>query len=343
MDISGAELHLCRGEEAAGSARGSVGRAAIRLETRYRLRDWRIKNYTFRLGLGYLREVARLRPRVVVCPAHPGNLGHWCLVVMKHVFGFKLVSWQCGYEYNPGRLKDFLVNRFVPAFDHHLAYHSNARRYCLAHGAAENQVTVTHNTIDERRIERLPKAEARQRLEEAHPALRGRKIVLHVGALLEEKRLECLIDAVLALRRTDVALVIVGDGPHRTRLEGHADGTSAVLFTGRIVEGVGTWFDAADMYVLPGTGGLGINEAMAHGLPILSSYADGSADDLVVDGENGFRLRENTQEELQGHITRILDNPGLAAKMGAKSLEWSTGKFSFERFIDRIETVLAGG
>ena len=29
VDISGAELHLCRGEEAAGSARGSVGRAAI--------------------------------------------------------------------------------------------------------------------------------------------------------------------------------------------------------------------------------------------------------------------------------------------------------------------------
>lgn len=340
MDEKGIELHLCRGEEAAGSARGSVERAAVRRETRYRLRDHRIGSYTFRLGLGYLAEAWRLRPQVVICPAHPGNFGHWCLAVMKRLLGYRLVSWQCGYEYNPGRLKNLLVNRFVPFFDHHLAYHGNARRYCLDHGAREDQITVTHNTIDERRIERLSKDEARREIEATHPQLNGRKIVLHVGALLEEKRLEPLIDAISGLDRTDVALVIIGDGPHRQALEAHAAGHPSVVFTGRIVEGVGAWFDAATVYVLPGTGGLGINEAMAHGLPIISGYADGSADDLVVDGENGFRLREGTVEEISDRIVRILDDPEMAAEMSARSREWITGKFSFERFIARIEGAL---
>lgn len=110
-----------------------------------------------------------------------------------------------------------------------------------------------------------------------------------------------------------------------------------MLFTGQVIHGVGIYFDAAATYVLLGTGGLGINEAMAQSLPILSGYADGSADDLVVDGMNGFRLREDTVEELQDCIARILDDPTIAADMGAKSREWITGKFSFQRFLDRVE------
>jgi glycosyltransferase involved in cell wall biosynthesis len=103
---------------------------------------------------------------------------------------------------------------------------------------------------------------------------------------------------------------------------------------------VGIYFDAAEVYVLPGTGGLGINEAMAHSLPIISGYADGSADDLVIDGENGYRLRENTVEELVDRIGKILDEPETAAKMGRTSRAWITGKFSFQRFLDRVESAL---
>lgn len=340
LEGAGVELHLCRGEESAGSARGSVARPAVSRETRYRLRDHRLGSYTLRLGLGYLAEVRRLRPDLVICPAHPGNLGHWGLALLKPMLGFKLVSWQCGYEYNPGRLKNLLVDRFVPRFDHHLAYHGNARRYCLAHGATESQVTVTHNTIDERRIERLSWDEARRRVEASHPGLAGRKIVLHVGALLEEKRLELLIDAFTSLDRDDAALVIVGDGPHRTALEAHAADRPGIWFTGRVVEGVGAWFDAAHCYVLPGTGGLGINEAMAHGLPVISGYADGSADDLVRDGENGFRLRDGDARELTEKIGILLDDPDLTRAMGRKSLEWIGGRFSFDSFIGRIEHAL---
>ena len=64
-----------------------------------------------------------------------------------------------------------------------------------------------------------------------------------------------------------------------------------MIFAGQIVDGVGPYFDGADLLVLPGTGGLALNEAMAHGLPLVSGYGDGSADDLVQDGVNGFRLR----------------------------------------------------
>jgi glycosyltransferase involved in cell wall biosynthesis len=142
------------------------------------------------------------------------------------------------------------------------------------------------------------------------------------------------------LDREDAMLMIVGDGPHLPSLRESAKDRTDIVFAGQVIDGVGIYFDAAEVYVLPGTGGLGINEAMAHSMPIISGYADGSADDLVIDGENGYRLREDTVEELQDRIARILDNPDMAASMGAKSREWITGKFSFQRFLDRVEGAL---
>ena len=340
LEAVGAALHLFRGTEAGSNARGSVAEPVVRNETFYPLRDYRLGKYVFRLAGRYLAGIRNLCPKVVVCPAHPGDLGHWRLIRAKHKLGFRLVAWQCGYEYHPGRLKSLLTRRFVPGFDLHLAYHSNAGVYALRNGARPEQVRVIHNTIDEAAIVRLEKYRARELLLARHPAIGTRKIVLFVGALLAEKRVEMVVDAMRLRPDTDSVLLIVGGGPHEGNLRRVAAGRNDVFFTGQVIDGVGAYFDAADVYVLPGTGGLGINEAMAHGLPVISGYADGSADDLVIDGENGYRLREGTPEELAARIRMVLDDPHLAARMGARSREWITGKFSFQRFLDRVENGL---
>jgi glycosyltransferase involved in cell wall biosynthesis len=337
----GIELHLIRGSVGGdGSARRSTDQQVIARESTFRLRDWRIGPYTLRLGAGYLPEVRRLRPAVVVCSAHPGDLGHWRLGSMKRRVGFRLVAWQCGYEYNPGLLKSALTRRFVPRFDLHLAYHSNARDYALRHRASAEQVVIIHNTIDEAAITRLDRQEARARLARLHPEIGDRRIVLFVGILLAEKRVEALIDAMAVMGRDDRVLVVVGAGPHLNALREHADGRGDVVFAGEVIDGVGAYFDAADVYALPGTGGLGINEAMAHGLPVVAGYADGSTDDLVEDGENGYRLRGGGAEELADRLSRILDDDDVRMRMGARSLERITGPFKFQSFLDRVEAGL---
>lgn len=337
----GIDLYLVSGMRPAGeSGRVAVAEQVIPLERKFALRDWKVGNFVFRLALGYLKPVQELQPAVVVCPAHPGDLGHWGLIALKRLAGYRLLAWQCGYEYNPGRLKRLLLKCFVPCFDLHLAYHSNARLYALEHGAVPEQVVVMHNTLDETRFVLSDKHAACGRLAGLHPEIGGRRIVLYVGAILEEKKLERLLAAMAGLGRSDAVLVIVGDGPHLPVLRAAAAGRRDVVFAGQVIEGVGSYFDAAEVYVLPGTGGLGINEAMAHSLPVISGYADGSADDLVVDSENGYRLVEDSVEELQDRIGRILEDPARAARMGEKSREWITGKFSFERFLDRVESGL---
>ena len=95
------------------------------------------------------------------------------------------------------------------------------------------------------------------------------------------------------------------------------------------------------MFVLPGTGGLAINEAMAHRLPVISGYADGSADDLVIDGVTGFRLREASAEALVDRLREWLASPGRASEMGERAEQRIRGDLSFTSFIDRVVGVLA--
>lgn len=337
----GMELHLLSGA-APENANGRTGlkETIVRYEHKFQFREVQVASYTLRLAVGVIEQIRKIKPDIVLCLGHVGNATHWKISKLKEELGFKLIAWQCGYEYNPSRAKAFLLRHFVPRFDHHLAYHSNARDYALTHGARPDQVTLMHNTINEARITPMAKVAARQLVIQRHPEIGTRKILLFVGAVLAEKRIEVILGALDLLRRPDVVLVIVGDGEHLPAIIAACAGREDVVFAGSVIEGVGPYFDAAEVYLLPGTGGLGINEAMAHGLPVISGFADGSADDLVVDGENGYRLRDGTEDELTDRIARILDNRGLAEQMGRTSREWITGKFAFTAFISRIRSAL---
>jgi glycosyltransferase involved in cell wall biosynthesis len=206
----------------------------------------------------------------------------------------------------------------------------------MTYGALEDDITVIYNTINEERISPMPKADARRVISARHPSIGNRKVVLFVGAILAEKRIEVVLEAMAALARRDAVLVIVGDGPHMPEIRRRCEEREDVVLTGAIIEGVDPYFDAAEVYVLPGTGGLGINEAMAHGLPIISGYADGSADDLVLDGKNGFRLKDGSSEEIGEKIAMVLDNAELGDRMGRLSREMITGRFAFGEFVGRI-------
>ena len=344
LQYHGHEMILMSGKEKASTTgRVALRKRIARNQVEFSLYERSIGSFTLRYQGGVVDTINALRPAVVVTTCHSGTFSEWLIARSKKKLGFKLVAWQCGYEFNPGRLKQWVLGKFVPQFDHHLAYHTNAKHYALAHGARLDQITVMHNTINEAAIACIPKDEAQDIVAQRWPAVADKKIVLYVGAILEEKRLEVILEALSLLNRPDTIFLMVGDGPHLATLKELYGARSDFVSTGQIVDGVGPYFDAAQVYLLPGTGGLGINEAMAHGLPIISGFADGSADDLVVDGENGYRLRDGTKEEMADRIARVLDHPDMARQMGETSRKWITGKFAFSNFIERIKSVLLAG
>ena len=327
-------------------APGATGRVAetanfVRNHGVFELRERNVSGFMLRRQLGLLLALKRLKPAVIVSAAHSGTLTEWQALLWARRNGVRRVAWQCGYEYNEGVLKSIVLSQFVPLFNFHLCYHTNAQRYALRHGARANQTLVMHNTIDECGIVVGDKQHAKAELVQRFPQLAGKKLILYVGAVLEEKRLELAFDALQRLGHSDATLLIVGDGPHLGVLKHRYADRSDWLSVGQVIQGVGVYFDAADVFVLPGTGGLAINEAMAHRLPVISGCADGSADDLVIDGVTGFRLREASAEALADRLREWLASPVRASEMGERAEQRIRGDLSFTSFIDRVVGVLA--
>lgn len=125
----------------------------------------------------------------------------------------------------------------------------------------------------------------RERLTGGHPE---DTLLLYVGRLSAEKEVERCRDILTAF--PGVRLALVGDGPHRQKLERTFAGTPTV-FTGFLRGNeVAEAFASADAFFLPSsteTLGLVLLEAMAAGCPVVAPRAGGIID-IVRDGVTGY-------------------------------------------------------
>ncbi|MCA9064652.1 MAG: glycosyltransferase family 4 protein [Planctomycetaceae bacterium] len=177
-------------------------------------------------------------------------------------------------------------------------------------------------------VRNSPNTEALLAAAERHPAVDSGFRLIHVGRLVEWKRVDLLIRCVATLRRTgfpETELAIVGYGPCEEELRSLADElgiADAVQFRGGVYEPdeLAREFAAASIYVLAGMGGLSINEAMCFALPIICSRCDGTETFLVREGKNGLYFREGDEESLVQAIRRLLSDPKMRRRLGEESL-----------------------
>ena len=138
-------------------------------------------------------------------------------------------------------------------------------------------------------------------------------------------------------------LVLVGDGPLRPALERAAG--PGVAFAGfQQVEALPAFYGAAGAYVHPALvdqWGLVVNEAMASGLPVLVSGGAGCAEDLVREGENGFRFDPADAGALAGLLARVAAHPDRPA-LGRMS-ERIVAAYTPEAFADGLWAAVRAG
>ena len=95
------------------------------------------------------------------------------------------------------------------------------------------------------------------------------------------------------------------------------------------------FFVNSDVYLMPGTGGLGVNEAMAYGLPVISTIGDETVYDLM-DG-NGYLLGEmGCVEEQKNAIRQFYALTNIEKyKMSRRSVEIVENKASLKNMVDK--------
>ncbi len=114
--------------------------------------------------------------------------------------------------------------------------------------------------------------------------------------------------------------MIVGDGPERQSLEALAREIypKAEFAGARHGVELKPYFTEADLFVLPGTGGLAVQEAMSYGLPVIVAQGDGTQDDLVRPG-NGWQIPPGDFDALLTTMKEALSDPARLRRMGAES------------------------
>ena len=135
------------------------------------------------------------------------------------------------------------------------------------------------------------------------------------------------------------------------RLAGILGLSSRVYFFGDVAEEeLPLYYAAADLFVLPSVSraealGLVLVEAMASGLPVVSTELGTGTSFVNVDGETGLVVPPGDAEALAAAIRTLLANDEMRQRMGAAARERARREFSAQamaaRILDLYTTLLA--
>ncbi len=220
---------------------------------------------------------------------------------------------------------------FVNQFDAMIAYSQRGAGEYAALGFPREKVFIAYNSVSPVPTHPLPSRRS---------TFSARPNILFVGRLQARKRIDLLLRA-CAQMDSSPRLVIVGDGPERAALEAFAQEVhpGAEFIGARHGAELTPYFTGADLFVLPGTGGLAVHEAMSHGLPVIVAQGDGTQDDLVRKG-NGWQIPPDDFDALVSTMKEALSDVTRLRKMGEESYRIVVQEINLERMVKTFVTAL---
>jgi len=191
------------------------------------------------------------------------------------------------------------------------------------------------------------KAALRATLAEVNRALempRGAPLAVCVARRYMRDELQRLVAAwhPIARRWPNVRLWLIGEHGEREPLIRHIEASN---LAGRVVpagvfDEVDSLLAAADLFVAPTPHAdrpLAVLEAMAAGLPIVAVDSPGTRP-LIADAEHGLLVPPEEVAPLSAAIHRMLDEPKLAARLGAAARNRADAEFTLAEMVDRHVT-----
>ncbi|MGE5290704.1 MAG: glycosyltransferase family 4 protein [Micromonosporaceae bacterium] len=169
----------------------------------------------------------------------------------------------------------------------------------------------------------------------------GRPLVLAAGRLAAQKGFGTLLDAAALLRghQARPLVVIAGDGPLRAQLAGRIDTERLPLRCLGRRDDIPALLGAADVFVLPSVWEgqpLILQEALRAGAAIVATRTGGIP---ALTGEDAALLvPPGDPQRLAAAISRVLDEPGLAARLRAAAAERGRSLPGEEEAVDAVLT-----
>ena len=277
----------------------------------------------------------RCAPDALIVEANPRYLATPAAVRWIKRRGKPVIGWGLGAQPLSGLRKAWRLS-FLRPFDALITYSRQGAQEYARLGFPADKIFVAPNAAAARPTQPLPSRPAR---------FDGKPGVLFVGRLQARKRIDLLLQACAGLPDAlRPRLVIVGDGPERGALEALAQTVypSAEFPGAKHGTELAGYFSAADLFVLPGTGGLAVQEAMSYGLPVIMGEGDGTNDQLVRTG-NGWQIPPDDISALVGSLHTALTDVRRLRRMGAESYRIVKDEINLEKmvgvFLEALQSV----
>ena len=202
----------------------------------------------------------------------------------------------------------------------------------------KTKIEVIPNFIDTEKINSVGKPCERTLL-----AQKEEKILTHISNFRPLKRIMDVIKIFEGLSsEIDCKLMMVGEGPEKVKAIEYVEKTGLedkILFLGNSNE-IDKVLCYSDLFLLPSekeSFGLSALEAMAHGVPVISSNAGGISE-VNIDGVSGYLADIGDVDSMVVRAKELLSNDALHAQFKKQAKEQAS-KFSLEKIIGKYDTI----
>lgn len=282
----------------------------------YVLSERKIGPWTLAYSEDLLKKIIEFNPDIITMYGNAGAIVNWKIANWAKKNGKKIILWVCSWDSGRSKslfkdIKRMLTKFYYSKADFFICYSSHAELFLTNLGFPRKMINIAYNGLDIDDVVSNKESIISNgaKLREENQIQKNEKLFLYVGGLIKEKKIIELIRAFkkLNFKYNNTKLWIIGDGPLRNQVKESIKDCENIKYWGRITDGVDDYFAACDWFVLPGCGGLALNQAMLLGKPCICDRADGTEMDLIFDGISGYRFDSEDVNNLEFTMKKALN------------------------------------
>lgn len=218
------------------------------------------------------------------------------------------------------------------------AVSENLKQETFSSFAIEKEIHVIPNFVDSKRFHKTNKEHFKKML-----APHGERILAHVSNFRKVKRVEDVVKVFQKVHdKIPSRLLMIGDGPERQQTEElcrNLGVCNEIRFLGK-QEQMEEILNITDLFILPSqyeSFGLAALEAMACGVPVISSNA-GGLPEINIAGETGYLSEVGDVDDMAANALKILkdDQTLKTFKKGALA---NAKRFSIDKIVPQYESL----
>lgn len=273
-----------------------------------------------------LKHLRRRDYDAVICTDFSSPTGMLAVAYMKRRKIRYYLESDGGFAKDGKGFKEWIKKRVISGA---AGYFSTARehdRYYKQYGADEQVIhRYPFTSVFASQLATAVPSEDEKRRLRAELGISEGTMVLSVGQFIRRKGFDVLMNAA-AQCRDDIGFYIVGGKPTEEYLQlKDTLNLPHVHFVGfKSKADLATYYRAADVFVLPtreDIWGLVVNEAMAHGLPVITTDRCIAGLEMVEDGCNGYIVPVGDEEQLAQRVRELTANKELCRAFAQRSLQ----------------------